>query len=49
MPDFNCIHRIIKGLHKNSICTGCSKRFRYKATEILRNEAYEEVRRSDEG
>jgi hypothetical protein len=28
--------------------TGCSKRFRYKAPKIPRNEAYIEVRRNDE-
>ena len=29
--------------------TGCSKTFRCKAREIMRNEAYYTVRRNDEG
>ena len=36
-------------LLKNSIFAGCSKMPRCKAPEILRNEAYLDVRRNDEG
>ena len=36
-------------LLKNSIFAGCSKMPRCKAPEILRNEAYSDVRRNDEG
>jgi hypothetical protein len=36
-------------LLKNLFSKGCSKRFRYKAPEILRNETYIEIRRNDEG
>jgi hypothetical protein len=32
-----------------SLIAGCSKRLRYKAPEIPRNETYSPVRRSDEG
>jgi hypothetical protein len=35
----------INRMRKNTLFTGCSKRSRYKAPEILRNEAYIEIRR----
>ena len=37
------------GLLKKSFFAGCSKMPRCKAIEILRNEAYLDVRRNDEG
>ena len=49
MLPFQQMRSRINSLRKNSIFTGCSKRSRYKAPEIPRNEAYIEVRRNDEG
>ncbi len=39
----------INSLLKKSIFIGCSKMPRCKASEILRSEAYLDVRRNDEG
>ena len=41
--------RIITRLLKKSFYSGCSKMPRYEAPEILRSEAYLDVRRNDEG
>jgi len=41
--------QIISGLLKKSFYSGCSKMPRYEAPEILRSEAYLDVRRNDEG
>jgi hypothetical protein len=37
------------GVLKKTLLAGCSKTLRYKALEILRNETYIPLRRSDEG
>ena len=41
--------RIISRLLKKSFYSGCSKMPRYEAPEILRSEAYLDVRHNDEG
>jgi hypothetical protein len=39
----------VSRLLKKTLLAGCSKTFRYKASEIQRSEAYMIVRRNDEG
>ena len=40
---------ILRSLLNKSFFTGCSKMPRCKAPEILKSEAYSDVRRNDEG